>query len=271
MFGYVTANLGELSQEQRDRYTEVYCGICGAIGKRSSQLSRMGLQYDMVFLALTLMSLYEPEETKGRFRCLMHPEKKRSRTSGPIIDYAADMNVALSYLKALDDWQDDQKTSARLLAKALKPHYDRISKDYPRQCAAMEQSLEALGALEKENIPDPDRAANAFGQLMAALFVRKEDRWQEPLSQMGFFLGRFIYLVDAQLDLAEDQKKGSYNPLVHTQTEDNLESILVLTLSRCAFFYEKLPLVQDKGLLDNILYSGVWVRYREHYRKERNQ
>lgn len=271
MFGYVTASLGELSQEQRDRYTEIYCGICAAIGKRSSQLSRIGLQYDMVFLALTLMSLYEPEERKGRFWCLMHPEKRRSRTGGPIIDYAADMNVALSYLKSLDDWQDDRKTSAKLLAKALKPHYDRISGEYPRQCRAMEESLEALGTLEKGNILDPDRAANTFGQLMGTLFVWKEDLWQEPLYQMGFYLGRFIYLVDAQLDLQEDQKKGSYNPLLNTQTEDFLESILVLTLSRCAFYYEKLPLVQDKGLLDNILYSGVWVRYREHYRKERNQ
>ena len=271
MFGYVTASLGELSQAQRDRYTEGYCGICAAIGRRSSQLSRAGLQYDMVFLALTLMSLYEPEEEKSRFRCLMHPGKRRSRTGGPVIDYAADMNVALSYLKALDDWQDEEKTSARLLIKALKPHYDRIEREYPRQCKAMEESMAALGALEKENIRDPDRAANTFGQLMGALFVWKEDLWQETLYRMGFCLGRFIYLMDAQLDLQEDQKKGSYNPLLDTQTEDHLESILVLTMSRCAFFYEKLPLVQDKGLLDNILYSGVWVRYREHYRKERNQ
>ena len=28
MFGYVTANAGELTQAQRRRYNEVYCGIC---------------------------------------------------------------------------------------------------------------------------------------------------------------------------------------------------------------------------------------------------
>ena len=26
--------------------------------------------------------------------------------------------------------------------------------------------------------------------------------------------------------------------------------------------FERLPLVQDKGILDNILYSGVWLNYR---------
>ena len=32
--------------------------------------------------------------------------------------------------------------------------------------------------------------------------------------------------------------------------------------------YEKLPLVQDKALLDNILYSGVWVNYRGKRKEE---
>ena len=34
---------------------------------------------------------------------------------------------------------------------------------------------------------------------------------------------------------------------------------LVLVMARCTAGYEMLPLVQDKALLDNILYSGVWT------------
>ena len=271
MFGYVTASLGELSEEERARYGQVYCGICTAMGRRSGTLSRLGLQYDMVFLALTLMSLYEPEEEKENFRCLVHPGKSRSRTFCDIVDYAADMNVALCRLKCQDDWQDDRKYSAKLLADALEPQYRRITQAYPRQCQAMEQSIRELSRLEEDRIQDPDRAANTFGNLMGALFVWQEDLWQDTLRELGFYLGRFVYLLDAQIDLAEDRKKGSYNPLTDHETQDDLESILVLTMGRCAWFYEKLPLVQDKGLLNNILYSGVWVRYREKYRKERNQ
>ena len=62
MFGYVTASMGELTQEQRQRYMGCYCGICRAIGRNSSGPSRLSLNYDMVFLALLLSSLYEPEE-----------------------------------------------------------------------------------------------------------------------------------------------------------------------------------------------------------------
>ena len=44
----------------------------------------------------------------------------------------------------------------------------------------------------------------------------------------------------------------------------------MLTLGRFKDNFEKLPLVQDKALLDNILYSGVWVNYRRK-RKEEDQ
>ena len=42
----------------------------------------------------------------------------------------------------------------------------------------------------------------------------------------------------------------------------------MLAMGRCAKRYEKLPLVQDKALLDNILYSGVWVNYRGKRKEE---
>ena len=43
-----------------------------------------------------------------------------------------------------------------------------------------------------------------------------------------------------------------------------------MEMGRCTREYEMLPLVQDKDLLDNILYSGVWVNYRAK-RKEENR
>ena len=44
---------------------------------------------------------------------------------------------------------------------------------------------------------------------------------------------------------------------------------MVLEMGRATQAYEMLPLVQDKDLLDNILYSGVWVTYRRKEKKAR--
>lgn len=40
-------------------------------------------------------------------------------------------------------------------------------------------------------------------------------------------------------------------------------------MGRTTRAYEMLPLVQDKELLDNILYSGIWVTYRRKEKKAR--
>ncbi len=265
MFGYVTANWKELTREQKDRYSSIYCGICRGIKQDSGNPARICLSYDMAFLASLLMSLYEPEEVSGKNACLVHPIDHRPWVDTPVIRYCADMNVALGYYNALDDWQDDGSHTARLVSGMLGRQLPQIEGRYPRQCRAIQTCIEDLSRLEKENCSNPDEPAACFGQLMGELLVFEEDLWAPTLRQMGQALGRFIYLLDAALDYRKDQKKGKYNPYIAMGLGEDWqrwEDYLVLTMARCTDFYERLPLVQDKDILDNILYSGVWVNYR---------
>ena len=263
MFGYVMANLGELEKTRRKRYGAVYCGICRSIRTQSSQICRLGLSYDMAFLALLLMSLYEPEEASGKPACILHPG--RPWVSNRYIRYAADMNVALAYYNFLDDYEDEGKATAKLLCNIFSGELERIQREFPRQCAAMEHCIRELNRLEKDNCPNPDLPAGCFGKLMAELMVFEEDLWAGCLRTLGDALGRFIYLADAAVDYRRDKRKKQYNPYLAMGMEADWETwdeYLLLAMGRCADAYERLPLVQDKDILDNILYSGVWVEYR---------
>ena len=274
MFGYVTASFQELTAEQKQRYNAIYCGICRRIRVQSGQISRLGLSYDMAFLAGLLMSLYEPEEETGPRACAMHPLKPRAWVDNRFVQYAADMNAALSYYNFLDDWQDDGKPGAKLLADRLEKHLPPIEARYPRQCSAIRDCIARLSQLEKEGCANPDEPAACFGQLMGELLTYEEDLWAPTLRQMGQALGRFIYLLDAALDYDKDAKKGKYNPYLAMGTGKDWprwEEYLVLTMGRCTASFEKLPLVQDKALLDNILYSGVWVNYRRKGQEENHK
>ena len=213
MFGFVTASLKELNEDQRSRYGGVYCGICRQIRHRASQTARLTLSYDMAFLAVLLMSLYEPEETSGPLRCAAHPFRKRDWVDSELVRYAADMNVALAYYKCLDDWLDDSKRSAKLMAGILEKDLQTIRSAWPRQFDAIAECIRELSALEKANCANPDLPANAFGRLMGELLVYREDLWADTLREMGHALGRFIYLADAVVDFPRDKKKGKYNPL----------------------------------------------------------
>ena len=271
MFGYVTASLKELDKEAEKRYGAVYCGICRRIRLQSGNVARLGLSYDMAFLALLLMSLYEPEDTGGEKACAMHPIRKRPWIDNRFVQYAADMNVALSYYNFLDDWEDDRKYGARILAAQFGKHLPEIENRYPRQCGAIANCIRQLSELEKAGCSNPDEPASCFGNLMGELLTYEEDLWAPTLRQMGFYLGRFIYLLDAALDYDKDEKKGKYNPYLAMGTGKEWkkwEEYLVLTMARCTESFEKLPLVQDKPLLDNILYSGVWVNRRRKGQKE---
>lgn len=272
MFGFVTANIKELSKEEIARYNGVYCGICRRIRMQSSGASRFGLSYDMAFLALLLLSLYEPEEKSGKKACGFHPLNPRPWVDDPIIAYCADMNVALCYYKALDDYRDEGKTAARMAMGIYEKSMDRIAGRYPRQCKAIDRAIEELSRLEKAQCNDADLVASRFGELMAELFVYKEDHWEQTLRNMGMSLGRFIYLADAAIDYRSDLKKGNYNPYIAMETGVNWvrwEEYLVMEMGRCTDYYQRLPLIQDKKILDNILYSGVWLSYRQKQRGER--
>lgn len=272
MFGFVMASMQELTKEEKLRYSSVYCGICRQIRLRHSTLARLGLRYDMAFLSMLLMSLYEPEESCGKRACGFHPIQPRAYVDNCYIRYGADMNVALAYYKALDDANDENKLSARALAKLFGKKCPQIAEQYPRQTSAIANCISQLSELEKANCTNPDEPAACFGKLMAELFVYEEDVWAPTLREMGMALGRYIYLADAAVDFDRDRKKKRYNPFLAMQMQADWvrwEQYLVLEMERCMRYYEHLPLVQDKSILDNILYSGVWLQLRNARKKQK--
>lgn len=274
MFGLVTASVKELGKEELRRYNAVYCGICREIREKHGQLCRMALSYDMAFLAMLLMSLYEPEETSGGRACALHPVKPKPWLDNECIQYAADMNVALAYYNALDDWHDDHSHTAKAASKVLGKDMDAIRQAYPRQCAAIERCISDLSQMEARSCDNPDEPANCFGQLMAELLVWRKDMWEPHLRLVGHYLGRFIYLADAAADYRRDVKKNKYNPFAAQGGGEDFqrwEQYLVLAMAGCTDAYERLPLVQDKRILDNILYSGVWINYRRAEKESRKE
>ncbi len=272
MFGYLTAASGILDAAERKRYTEVYCGLCRSLERCFGQAARLTLNYDMCFLVLLLSSLYEPEEESGARPCIRHPFEDRSFICSSASDYTACMNVALAYHKCLDDWQDDRRLSALAESRVLRPDYEKIKADYPRQCACMEEALHELAALEREGLEEPDAAAACSGKLMREIFVWKEDRWADILRRMADAIGRTVYLMDAIRDLEDDVQRGRYNPFRSfagdPDNADRFRDILRMHLGECIYWFDKLPLVADAGLMRNILCIGLWSAFHQKYSRE---
>ena len=273
MFGYVTICEPELKVKDLRKYKAYYCGLCHILKEKYGISGQMTLTYDMTFAIILLTSLYESQTCTEVHRCKVHPIKKQQMLQNEITEYAADMNVLLAWYHLEDDWRDEKKVSAFLAKGALKRKAKRIIAKYPRQSQAIETSLKELAACEKENSTDLDRTAGCFGRLMEELFVWQEDMWEKSLRRMRFFLGKFIYIMDAYEDLEEDLKKGCYNPLKKLCTQEGYEEkcreILCMMIAECSVEFEKLPCIVDVDILRNILYDGVWNRYHKIQLKKR--
>ena len=228
----------------------------------------------MTFLVILLTSLYESETKKTADRCITHPVKKHDTLVNEITEYVADMNIALSYHHLLDDWQDEKSVLGLTGAKALESAYKKINKRYPRQCKEISEALKRLAECEKNKEENIDVVSRCFGELMASLFTYKEDRWQDSLQEVGFYLGKFIYILDAYDDIEKDRKHSSYNPLLGRSEKETFEEdcrrMLILMMAECTRAFEKLPCLLDIDILRNILYDGVWTKF-EQINTKRNQ
>ena len=183
------------------------------------------------------------------------------------MDYAAQMNVLLAYYNLIDDWKDDKNFTKKTIAGLFEKDYERVVRNYPRQAGAVSDYLEKLSAYERAKETNIDLVAGLTGEMLGELFAWKEDEWYEELKTLGYYMGKFVYLMDAYEDLKKDEKKDAYNPLRYLESESDQEFetlcrlMMTSMMSECAKSFERLPILTHAEILRNIIYSGVWSKY----------
>ena len=267
MFGYININRGELAKDAAKAYQAYYCGLCQELKKSFGTKGQMLLNYDMTFLIVLLTGLYEFGHNQTEFTCPLHPTKKQTAWENQATGYAADMNVMLAYHNMEDDWRDGRAYTKKAFARAFSKDYGRIRERYPRKAAAVESYMQQLMAAEEAQEANIDRIAGLTGEMTGEIFAWKQDEWSEELHCLGFYMGKFIYLMDAYEDLEKDKKRQAYNPFAGMvcEQEGDFETFVKLLLtsmmSECAKSFERLPILLHADILRNVLYSGVWSKY----------
>ncbi len=266
MFGYVSVNKAHLTEEEYGAFTSYYCGVCRATGDVASHIARLGLSYDITFLALLLSSVFGEGEER-EIICAIHPQKKRRcRFNDKVVDYAASVGVILSYLKLSDDWHDDKSIKALIGMAVFRRGYKKVVKALPCEYEIISRQLRELSRLEREKSASPDDVAEAFGKILEALFAPyfvEDTALRRKLQWLGLNLGRWIYLIDAVNDLERDIKKGSYNPFIEmgyktkAKCVDDMELSLTLNLEGIASAFELIDFKENTNLIGKIIYIGL--------------
>lgn len=267
MFGYVRINKMDLTFREFDYYKGYYCGLCKYLKENHGEVSRLSLNYDITFLIMILTALYKLDSDITYERCIANPLKKKMRIVNEITEYAASMNILLSYYKLEDNLYDDNGIKDKLAYELYKGKLKKAYEKYPQKAEYIKQQLGNLRELEKQESKSIDKVSNTFGNLMGEIFVYKKDEYEQNLRNIGFNLGKYIYILDAYEDLEEDNKKGRYNPFIDyiykkEELKNKVDRLISMSLGMATKNIEQLNLEFNKSIINNIIYSGVYLRYK---------
>ncbi len=285
MFGYVRPNKSELLVKEYEQYKAVYCQLCRVLGRDYGWIARFFLSYDCTFYALLALAVTGEKVALCRERCACNPLKRCRylEGEGEAYDKAAALTVLLTYHKIEDDIADDGflKTLGKRLLRPYarrKAKWARVRYPYLAKCA--ETAMAAQRAAEEEGA-GIDPCAEPTAQLLADVFedIAGENKKQAaPLRQFGYFLGRWIYMMDAADDLMDDLKSGAFNPFINRldlwgkvqlsdderkRADEFCNAALNRSAARMALPLNLLEMENFGPIIENVVYKGLPELQRE--------
>ena len=274
MFGYLRPEREELRIREYELYRSAYCGLCKRLGKDYGIITRLTLSYDCTVLAMLAASLKGERSCVRAGRCRINPMKKClfCDTDGEAMRLAGGVTVIMAYYKLSDTIADSgffKRLAARLARAFLKKGFGKARKAYPDIEVSAKEMMRAQLLAEK-NGSGIDASADPTAKMISSLCERlaEDEMTKRVLSSFGYYLGRWIYLIDAADDLEKDIKHRSFNPFIGElkdtpeETAEFCNETLNMTAAQLIRAYELLEIGAYKEILDNIVYYGLSFQQR---------
>ena len=283
MFGYVRPFIPELKVCENEIYRAIYCGLCKQLGRSYSQLSRLMLRYDIVFLVLFSLGLSEENVEFKKQNCLLHPLKKElclEKCSS--LEKAADISVIFAYFKFVDNVKDEKFFKRFMSNLNLLTFKNMFQKAATRQSEIsniienfMNNQINLENSQKKSIDQSCDPTAKCLGLVAQTLSNNPQN--QKILYRIGYMLGRYIYLMDALDDIDKDFKSKTFNPFLAENAELNAEKkskifenallSLNFSIAQLAESFERLQIEKYKSIIKKIIYFGLRSAIKKVFEK----
>ncbi|WP_322198858.1 DUF5685 family protein [Acutalibacter intestini] len=285
MFGYVRPHKAELLVREYAQYKAVYCQLCRVLGQEYGPLARFALSYDCAFYAMLALSVTGEKVQERRARCVCNPLKACAYlpAGGDSYKKAAALCVLLTYHKLKDNIADQgvlASLGSRFLLPVVWGKAKKAAVRWPDLARAAEQAMEDQRRAEAEKA-GIDRCAEPTAKLLETVFgaLAGCGAQQRPLAAFGYYLGRWVYLMDAADDLREDLAAGAFNPFIsrlglegkrelspqeRTQAEEACNAALNATAAQAV---RAVDLLEEPGqfgpIIENVALKGLAQVQRE--------
>ena len=215
MFGYINCDETQLTAQDRDVIGSFYCGLCMALKQHFGNKARIFTNIDCTYAFMLISSVSNIEIDIQKKRCFLHPLSKRNiaYVDNELSQKIASATILISYYKLLDDCKDEKRN---LTKKTMRSMYKKIAEkakaNLPNFDTTLAKMLNATQKLEKDTADNLFALMDISGQILSAMALNCN---AEPLQNLFYHLGQFVYFLDALDDYEKDIKKKRYNALCY--------------------------------------------------------
>jgi hypothetical protein len=274
MFGYVCPKICELKVCEFENYKSYYCGLCKTVRKNYSNYAALFLSNDCVFMYILFSSVSDTKPELVKNWCILHGRKCKYTINDKGADYAAAIGVLLTAAKIEDDIRDTGRLKSRFARLLLRGAEKKAAARYPEAKKAIDDMTSLVVSLEREGSDDIDALSHSFACMLGKLFEAADEKNWETLYELGYNIGRYIYIIDAADDMQEDKEKGEYNVFLQrfgedrTQAEKSAKFNLFMSLAQAKKAFDSLTIIKNQGILLNVITHGMTEKAQSVLKKE---
>lgn len=281
MFGYVYPFKPDLKIKYYNTFKSYYCSLCHAIKNNYGNIPRISINFDITFMAILLDSFSSTKPNIQKKTCLIHPtEKKLIIKDNSSINYTSHINIILTHNKIIDDINDENNLFSKIIFPISNKYIQKLPKIFQEINLIISKYLKNLQILESsQEALSIDEYSHPFGNIVKNIFSfygklnNFEKNYLHSIENMGYNLGKWIYLIDAFNDIEKDFKKKSFNPIlkIHKinfennfdilkfkrEIKEDFSSTLTFINLKCLENFENLSLTKNYDLIENILQLGM--------------
>ncbi len=278
MFGYVRPQKSELLMREYEEYKAVYCTLCKELGKNYGRRTKFVLSYDITFYTMLALGIEKTQPIVKQGRCAFNPIKKCNYICEGDLAYkkGSALTVLMSYFKFMDTVEDEgffKSLAARFFKLLLSRPKKKAERDFPEMAKAVEDYMVEQKEVETAKEFNFDACCQPTANALSKIFENlSDDKIQKTvLAQVGYFLGRWIYLMDASDDLREDLESGNFNPFIKyynikekaltdeefEEYEEKCNESLNFTVSMLISALNLLDLGRYESIIENIVTKGL--------------
>lgn len=273
MFGYVKTDKGELRVKEYELYKGLYCSLCNALSKRYGVFSRFILSYDMTFLLLVRLCEKGVAPSFKKGRCPFNPAKKCNycQNGSEEFDFVCAAAVLMFYYKVKDNIADSRffkKLLFLLLLPIAALWRKKAARLFPELEKIISESMEKQREAEREGTAVPDKAAHPSADALGKIFSLGAEKSSPALYRFGYFVGRWVYLLDALDDIESDLKSRSFNVFVNkyslsskelpADVHHEIESALNSSNGEALSAFKSCEFKFSSEIIENILTGGMY-------------